>query len=182
MEFVGDLWMAILVATVVLWFLSFFAWALLPHHFGDRKKVANEDELMNFVRDAGIPAGNYMFPYAASGKEQGQKEYMARYTNGPRGTLNVYEMPNMASNMIRTIIYFLVTVFTIAYITSVACPPGTEAMTVFRIAGTIGVLVYASSGTLNRIWFTERMWTQWLDGVVYGLALGAIYALMWPAA
>ena len=106
---------------------------------------------------------------------------MDRYSRGPRGTLNVYEMPNMASNMLRTILYFFVTVFTIAYITHVACPPGDTTTTkVFRIAGTIGVLVYGTSGVLNRIWFVERMWTHVVDGLVYGVVVGLLFACMWP--
>ena len=77
----------------------------------------------------------------------------------------------------------IVTVFTVAYITHVACPPGAEgtnAMKVFRIAGTIGVLTDATSGTLHRIWFKARMWNNIVDGIVYGVALGAIFAAMWP--
>lgn len=184
MEFVADLWLAIIIATIALWFLSFLAWAVLPHHFGDRKKLADEDGFMAYVRDAKIPPGNYMFPYADSPKAQNSKEFAEKYTEGPRGTLNVYSMPNMGKNMLLTILYFFITVFTIAYIVHVACPPGTpgtDFMKVFRIAGTIGILNYASSGVLNRIWFTERMWTEILDGIVYGLVLGLIFAAMWPS-
>jgi hypothetical protein len=124
-----------------------------------------------------------MFPYCGSGKEQADKEYVARYTEGPRGTLNVYAMPNMGVNMAATIVYFLITVLTIGYITHVAYPPGDAAsdfMKVFRIAGTIGVLNYASSGILHRIWFKAKMWTGILDGVVYGVVLGLIFAFLWP--
>ena len=182
MDFFGDLWLAILAGTFVLWILSFVSWVVLPHHYGDKAKVPDEDGLMNYVRQANIAPGNYFFPYCGSAKEQSDKGYVERYTNGPRGTLNVYAMPNMASNMIRTILYFFVTIFTIAYITYVACPPGTDFVKVFRIAGTIGVLTYASSGVLNRVWFTERMWTNIIDGVIYGVVLGLIFAAMWPAA
>jgi len=180
MEFVAELWLPILVGTVVLWFLSFFAWALLPHHIGDQTQAPHEDELMNFLKEKNMPAGNYMFPYAGTSKDRGSKEFADRYAAGPRGILNVYNMPNMPINMISTILYFLVTVFTIGYITSVACPeeaPGF--MKVFRIAGTIGVLTYAPSGFMYRIWFTARKWTHVLDGVVYGVVLGLIFALLW---
>ncbi len=183
MAFVGDLWLAIVIGTIALWLLSFVAWAVLPHHFGDNRKIADEDGLMKFLKQANVTPGNYFFPYCGSAKEQGDKAYVARYTTGPRGTLNVYTMPNMASNMIRTILYFFVTVFTIGYVTHVACPPGdasTDFMRVFRVAGTIGVLVYASSGVLDRIWFVRRMWTSILDGVIYGLVIGLIYACFWP--
>ncbi|MEM9940940.1 MAG: hypothetical protein AAF939_05080 [Planctomycetota bacterium] len=182
MEFVADLWLAILIATVVLWFMSFIAWAILPHHFADRRKVDDEEGLMAYIREANIGPGNYFFPYVASSKQQGTPEYLEKYSNGPRGTLNVYAMPNMGKNMALTIVYFFITVFTIAYLGSVACPAGTDFVTVFRITGTVGVLTYASSGALNRIWFVERMWTHIVDGVVYGVALGLIFAFFWPSA
>ena len=183
MEFLIDLWLPILLGTVVLWFMSFFAWAVLPHHFGDNKKVPDEDGLMEYLKSSGLGAGNYFFPYAGSSKEQSDPEYAARYTEGPRGNLNLYDMPNMPSNMVQTILYFLVTVLTIGYVTHVACPPGAEGtdfMKVFRIAGTIGVLCYASSGFMHRIWFKARHWTFVVDGLAYGVVLGLIFGMLWP--
>lgn len=183
MAFFADLWLPILLSTFGLWILSFVAWVILPHHYADKAKVGDEEGLMNYIKQAGIGPGNYFFPYCASAKEQGDKAYVERYSNGPRGTLNVYAVPNMGANMLKTILYFFVTVATIGYITHVACPPGdaaTDFMKVFRVAGTIAVLTYGSSGLLNRVWFTERMWTHIVDGIVYGLVAGLIFAAMWP--
>jgi len=185
MEFLVDLWLPILIGTVVLFFCSFLAWAILPHHFGDHEKVPCEDELMEFVRSKNIPVGNYMFPYADSPKTQGSEEFTEHYTKGPRGLLDVYDMPNMGANMAQTIAYFFVTVATIGYIPHVACPPGAEGtdfMKVFRMAGTIGILTYATSCVLHRVWFKKRIWTEILDGVIYGLILGLIFAFLWPSA
>ena len=114
MEFLVVLWLPILVATVVLWFLSFFAWVLMSHHFGDFKKLDSESELMDVVKRTNIPAGNYMFPYSGTNTEQNSKEYQERYVEGPRGTLNVYDVPNMGLNMGLSILYFLVTALTTA--------------------------------------------------------------------
>ena len=184
MEFIADLWLPILISTFALWIMSFLTWVILPHHYGDRQRAGDEDALMKFLSDANIGPGNYFFPYCGSAKEQGDSAYMERYTQGPRGTLNVYAMPNMPVNMAKTIAYFFVTLLTIGYISHVACPPGdaaTDFMKVFRVTGTIGVLTYGSSGLLNRVWFTERMWTHVVDGIAYGLAAGLIFAAMWPA-
>ncbi len=35
MAFVGDLWLAIVIGTIVLWLMSFIAWVILPHQYGD---------------------------------------------------------------------------------------------------------------------------------------------------
>ena len=91
-------------------------------------------------------------------------------------------MPSMPVNMVYTVVFFLVTSLVIGYITYVACPPGTEFMKVFRIAGTIGILTHASSGILNGIWFKRRLITDIIDGIVFGLILGLIFAFLWPGA
>jgi len=184
MEFITDLWIPILVGTFALQFASTMAWMVLPHHFGDHATVPSEADLMDWVSDQEIPAGSYMFPYPETAAEMNSKEHQERYAKGPRGTLHVYSPVSMPLNILKTLLYFFCTVGTIAYITHVACPPGAETTTflrVFRIAGTIGVLTYASSGVLDRIWFVRRMWTTMVDGVVFGLIVGIVFAVLWPA-
>lgn len=183
MEFLADIWVPILVGTFVLFICSFLAWAILPHHFNDHAAIPDEDAFLKFLRSQNIPSGNYIFPRPDKASEQHSKDNMQRYSEGPRGLLDVYEMPNMPLNMAKTICYFLVTVLTIGYITHVACPPTVETtdfMRVFRIAGTIGILTYASSNVLHRVWFKKRIWTEILDGIVYGMVLGLIFASLWP--
>ena len=182
MEFLIDLWLPILLNGVVLFVLSFVAWVILPHHFNDFSMLPEESDFMDAVERMNIPVGNYMFPYAKSKVEQGSPEYQEKYKVGPRGTLQVFSMPNMGVNMAKTVVFFLVTSAVIGYITYFACPPIAEGqfMKVFRIAGTIGILVHASSGILNGIWFQRKMLTNFVDGVVYGLILGLIFAFLWP--
>ena len=184
MEFLIDLWLPILISAVVLFFASFTAWVILPHHFGDKKKLEKEQEVMDLVRKLNIAPGNYMFPYATSKQDQGSKEFQAKYTEGPRGCLDVYATANMGMNMVLTVIFFLITSAVIGYITHFVCPPGgpgVDFMRVFRVAGTIGILTHASSGVLNNIWFKRRSFTDIIDGVVFGLILGLIFAAMWPS-
>ncbi len=180
MEFLSDLWLPIVINTVALFFASFAAWTLLPHHFGDLKKLDDQDGFIETIRSKNIPAGNYMFPYASSKQEQTSEAYMEKYKQGPRGLLSVWEMPNMAMNMACTVLFFFVTTAIIAYVTHIACPPGaaeTDFMKVFRVSGTIGVLVHGSSGVLNGIWFKRRLVTDIVDGIAYGIILGLIFAI-----
>lgn len=182
MEFLTELWLPILISGVVLFFLSFLAWVILPHHFNDFQRVPDENNFLDSIRAMNLPPDNYMYPYADSKAEQGKPEFAEKYMQGPRGTIQVFEMPNMGVNMAKTVVFFLITSAVIAYITYVACPPKAESqfMDVFRIAGTIGILVHASSGILNGIWFKRKTLTDSIDGVVYGLVLGLIFAFFWP--
>ncbi len=185
MEFLAELWLPILLSAIALHFSSFLAWVVLPHHFSDKKKLAQEDKVMDLVRELNIPPGNYMFPYSENKKQQGSKTYQEKYNAGPTGCLDVYSKVNMGANLAWTLVYFLVTATVIGYITHVACAPGAEGtdfMKVFRFAGTVGILTYASSGILNRIWFKARITTDFIDGVVFGLILGLIFAALYPYA
>jgi hypothetical protein len=185
MEFLTDLWLPILVNAVVLFFASFIAWVILPHHFGDKKKLANEKEVMDFIRQQNIPPGNYMFPYCNNKQEQGSKDFQERYAAGPVGCLDVYGPVSMPMNMVKTVIFFLITSAVIAYITHYVCPPRSadvDFLKVFRVAGTIGILTHATSGVLNNIWFKRRSFTDIIDGVVFGIILGLIFAALWPYA
>lgn len=182
MEFLAELWLPILINGIVLFFASFIAWVILPHHFNDKKKLTCESALVDFVRSKNIAPGNYMFPYADDRAEKGSAEFMQRYNDGPVGCLDVYGKTNMPLNMIKTVIFFVVTSAVIGYITYFTCPPGSDFLRVFRVAGTIGILTHASSGVLNNIWFKRRSFTDIIDGVVFGAILGLIFALMWPHA
>jgi hypothetical protein len=55
-------------------------------------------------------------------------------------------------------------------------------MKAFQITGAIGVLVFASSGQLNAVWFPRRTLNDFIDGIVYGVLMGLIFGLLWPGA
>ena len=180
--FLLELWLPVLLCGIALFFASFISWVILPHHFADFKKLEQEDEFMKTVRDMELPVGNYMFPQVQSKKEMSNPEYTKKYETGPRGTLDIYNVANMPINLGLTFLFFLVTSAVIGYITLVSCPAGTEFFKVFRVAGTIGILVHATSGMLNGIWFRKRLIAHFIDGIVYGLMIGLIFASLWPSA
>lgn len=183
MEFLVDLWMPILVGAIVLQVLSTVFWMILPHHFGDKKKLDIEDEVMELVRKHNVQPDNYFFPYTNAKSEQSSKEYQAKYAAGPSGILDVYPKMNIGINMAKTFLYFLGTVTVIAYITHTACPPAeTTFMKVFQLAGAVGMLTYASSGMLSRIWFKARQLTEFIDGCAYGVVIGLVFAMLYKYA
>jgi len=179
MAFLLGLWLPIVVTAVVLFFASFVAWMILPHHFGDRSKLDKENEFMDHLRDLNVQPGNYLFPYAASGKEMGSQEHQKRYAKGPRGTINIYSMPNTGANLFCTLLFFLVTATIIGYVAWEALegwdPAKVTFLKVFQIVGAVGVLTYSSAGILNGIWFKKKLVTDIVDGIVYGIITGLIF-------
>lgn len=178
---VWSLWLPIIVSGVALFFASWVAWMLLPHHKGEWKGLPNEDGLMNTLKGAGIPPGQYMFPYAASPEECKSEAFKAKMKAGPSGTLTVFQGSCSAGqNMVCTWLLFTVLSFIIAYLAGQVLGPGETFMKVFQFVGTAGILTYGSSGLLNAIWFHRKVGGDIADGIAYGLITGLIFAAMWP--
>ena len=184
MEFLTALLVPIIVSAVVLFFASFIAWTVLPHHQGDFQKLGQESQFMDMVRQMNIPAGCYMFPHMTHA-DQKDPERIELYKQGPRGKLVVWDFPNMGRNLGFTLLYFLVVSIITAYIAWTGLGGALEEdrfMKAFQITGAIGVLVFGTSGLLNAVWFPRRIWTDVVDGIVYGILLGLIFGFFWPAA
>ena len=138
---------------------------------------------MDAVRKLNLPNDRYMFPYLchADHKDPAKIEL---YKKGPVGMLSVYGTPNMGKNLGLTFVFFLIVAAVTAYIGWTAMgglPADTRFLKAFQVIGAIGVLVFASSGQCNAIWFKRRMLNEFLDGVVFGIIMGLIFAIFWPA-
>jgi hypothetical protein len=178
---VWSLWLPILVSGIALFFASWAAWMLLPHHKPEWKGLPNETSVMDMLRNSSVPPGQYMFPYAASQAECRTDEFKRRVAAGPSGTLTIWNAPpNMAVNMACTFAFFLIANFVIGYLTGIALDPGESFMKVFRFVGTAGILTYGTANILNGIWFGRKMVADIIDGVAYGLITALIFAALWP--
>jgi hypothetical protein len=173
----------IVVSGVALFFASWLAWMVLPHHKKEWTGLANEDTVTNVIRTAGVAPGQYVFPYADCSADMGSAEHKAKMQAGPNGSLIIWPGPcNMGVNLLSTIIFFLVVSFAIAYLAAMVIAPGADRWFIFRFVGTAGIITYGSANILNGIWFGRKMIGDIMDGVAYGLISGAIFAWLWPAA
>lgn len=178
-----QLWLPILLATVVLFFASFLAWVVLPHHKPDVRRWPDEDALLEFIRNSGAEAGEYLFPLI---DEKHMKEEWAqqRYAAGPWGVINVWsQQPNMALNMVKTVLFFLVVTVLVGYVGASALPAGAGFGQVFQVVGTTAILAHTAGGVCREIWFTRPARAKLMDcfdGLAFGIITGVIFALLWP--
>lgn len=182
MDFITHLWLPIAVCGVALFFCSFLAWAISPHHRGDFQKLPDEDGVRNAVKAANVSPGVYMFPHASDHKD-GKEDMKAKFASGPMGLVTVMTMPNMGKNMALTCMVFMVVSAMIGYLLWGLLPVGAGFLPVFKAAGTAGVIAYSFSFLPNAIWFQHGLRATLLcvlDGIVYGMVTGLIFAFMWP--
>ncbi len=179
----SSLWLPIILSGVALFFASWAAWMLLPHHKGEWKGLPDEEGVMSAFRKFNIPPGQYNFPHACSPNEMNTDDFKRRKEAGPSGFLTVWQTwPNMGVNMLCTFMFFTIANFVIAYLAGMAIKPGADFLTVFRFVGTAGILTYGTANILNGIWFNRKMVADILDGITYGLITGLIFAALWPGA
>lgn len=184
MELLIPLWLPILLSTVVVWIVSIVAAMVLPHHKQDFVGLSDEDGFMDDLRKRGIKPGNYIFPDFRSPEAMKSEKVQNALNGGPVGHLSVWKTPlTMGDKMIATFIVYLVVSTLIAYLTRTALPGPAAFAKVFRIAATAGILAYCFSFLPSAIWwgsYKRTIVANVIDGIVYGVLTGAIFAWRWP--
>lgn len=188
MSILFEMWLAILLATVALWVCSFITWALSPHHKPDYKgfELENEEKLKATITGMGIAPGQYMFPYVEH-SDMKDPEKMERYNRGPHGTLVYWPArPNMARNMILTIVYFAVCTKLVVYLTGLGIGAVADSKAqVFQFTAIAFGLCFVFGGLLESVWFWKpprTSVTNALDGVFYSLAGAGVLTAFWQVA
>lgn len=181
----ADLWLPILLSAVFVFVASSLIHMVIQWHKGDYRKLANEDPVLDALRQHGVAPGQYMFPCPASMKDMGSPEMLAKYQRGPVGTLLVRPAGavNIGTALGQWFVLTLVLSVIVAYVTGLARGPG--APDVFRIASAVALPAYAFASVDSSIWKGVSWATTAkfvVDGVIYALATGATFAWLWPAA
>lgn len=186
MTTLASLWLPILLSAVFVFIVSSVIHMVLQLHKSDYGRMPDEDRVLDALR-ATVPPGQYMFPWAGSMKEFGAPEMQKKFAQGPIGTLIVRDKGclNMGKSLGQWFVFCVVISVFVAYLTGVVLAPGAHYLTVFRIAGTVAVLGYASSSVMDSIW-KGVAWSTTLrfviDGVVYGLVTAGTFGWLWPHA
>ncbi|MDX2018066.1 MAG: hypothetical protein SFY95_10565 [Planctomycetota bacterium] len=184
MDMLMKLWLAILAAGAGAWVWGFLSYAVLGVHGGDSKKLPAEESLLAEIKRAGIPPGEYQFPWVEKAQQK-DPEVQRKWKEGPVGQINLWGPFSIPRNMLATFVVNLAVAFLTAYIGAETLPAGSGFSKVFQVLGTVGVLAYGASSLPNMIWFQARAprWRSHLiDTLILGLGTAAIFAAMWPQA
>ena len=179
------LWLPILVSTVLVFVASSLVWMVLPHHRSDVKGLADEAAVMEAIGKQSPAPGLYNFPHAPNPKAMGDPAFQEKLKKGPVGMLSVWPSGpiNMGKSMGQWIVYVLVVSVIVAYVTGRTLGPGVHYLAVFRVAGTVAALAYASAIVPGSIWWGKPWsvtWKEVIDGVAYGLLTAGAFGWLWP--
>jgi hypothetical protein len=181
-----SLLLPIVLSAFGVFFASFIAWTISPHHKPDFKKLDDEAKVLDAVR-AGAPGpGQYMFPYCDDPSKMKDPEFKKHYEAGPQGWLTVWPgPPNMGRNMALSFLFNLVASLFVGYLGMLALDAGATFREVFRVTATAGTAVYCLGFIPAAIWFGKpgrALAMDVIDGLVYAVVTAVIFGLMWPEA
>src|SRR5882672_11154441 len=182
-----SLWLPILASAVGVFVASSITHMVLPYHRSDVLKLSadKEDEILDALRRVGVPPGDYAAPHAGSSAGMNDPAFIAKATKGPLAfmTLAPGAPPSMGPYLARWFVYCVVVGAFVAYVAGVVFGPGASFMTVFRVVSTVAFMAYALALPQHSIWY-RRSWVTTMksvfDGLIYGLATGAVFAWLWP--
>jgi hypothetical protein len=179
------LWLPILLSAVAVFIASSIIHMALPWHKSDYPKMPNEGAVIDSLRPLAIPPGDYMVPGCDNMTEMRTPEFKDKLNRGP--VMIVTVMPNgpfsMGRNLSLWFIYCLVIGVFAAYVTGRALPPGADHAKVLQIAGATAFIAYALGIWQMTIWYQRSLVTTMkstIDGIVYGLLTGGVFAWLWP--
>jgi hypothetical protein len=181
---VSTLWLPILVSAILVFIVSSIFWMVVRHHDSDWKGLPGEEGILDALRKARVPRGQYRFPWA-EGKQMQTPEMKKKMAEGPAGFLTFwdrYDVP-MGRNMIAWFVYLLAVSFLVAYLAGLVLAPGAAASPVFRFVAVAAILAYAAALVPRSIWWGQAWsvtWKEVFDGVVYGLVTALAFAWLWP--
>jgi hypothetical protein len=181
----SGLWLPILASAVAVFFLSSLVHMVFKWHNSDYHGFANEDEVRMAVRKSSPAPGEYMLPYCSDHKTLQTPEVLQKFTDGPIAFVTVKSPgpPSMGKPLLLWFVYTAAIGLFVAYIASRTLPVGAEFARVVQLVSTVAFMTYVGGSIQNGIWM-GKPWRSVskdiLDGLLYGLATGLVFAWLWP--
>ncbi len=180
-----ELWLPILLSSVIVFVVSSIIHMASPWHKSDYPRLQNEDKVMDALRPLNIPPGEYMMPRPSGMAEMRSPEFAEKRQKGPVAMLTVW--PNgparMSSNLVGWFIYAIVVGIFAAYVASRALTAGAEYLQVFRFAGVTAFIGYSLALWQMSIWYRRSVTTtikSTIDGLIYALLTAGVFGWLWP--
>ena len=184
---IAQLWLPIVLGTVLAWVASALIHMLLKYHNSDYQPLSNEDEVSTAMRNGSVEQGFYCMPYCSDMSEMQNEDLQHKFIKGPVAFIAVFPsgLPQMGKLMVQQILFFLIGCAMIAYVAGLSLSPGAEYMTVFRFVGTVGFMTFGWAVVPFSIWYGHPWSTTGkylLDAFIYGAVVAGTFAWLWPAA
>ena len=173
-----DLWLPILISSVLIWIVSALIWTVLPWHKSDFSNVEDEEGARAALK--GLSPGFYNVPHCVDQNALKDPAMQQKFKDGPLAFITILPngMPPMGRNMVLSFLHGIFICVLCAYFVSRTVEPNASYLAVFRIAGTVTWIAYGVAYIQDSIWF-GRPWSvttkSMMDALIYGLLTGGVF-------
>ena len=180
-----QLWLPIVLGGVFCWIASALIHMLIKYHNYDYKKLSNEEQVGDALRQGDPKPGLYHMPHCTDMKEMNNESMQAKFKQGPIALISVFEngMPPMGKLLVQQLAFFLVGCLLIAYVATLGLAPSAGFMEVFRFTMVISFLTFGYGLIPDSIWLGQP-WSNCLryllDALIYAVIVAATFAWLWP--
>ena len=181
----AQLWIPILVSSVLVFIASSLIHMVFKWHNSDFLKLSNEDEVRTAVSKTKPAPGQYVLPHCNDMKAMQSPEAQQKFKDGPVGmiVLRANGAPNMGATLGQWFALTLVFAVIAAYVASRTVPMGASFLAVCRVVSIVSFLAYAGGSIQAGIWY-GKPWRSvakdLLDGFIYATLTGCTFAWLWP--
>ena len=183
MEFLTQLWLPILLSTVVVFVAGSVMNMVMPHHRKDYTRLPDEEVVRQMIKAQNLSRAQYTFPFVQSKEDWNSPETRQKFKEGPVGFLLIGRpSSDMTRQLIQHAVYILCVSVIVAYVAHAALGAGAGYLTVFQVTGVVATLAYSAAMFSLSIWF-HFPWANVLrhvfDGLVYGLLTAGFFGWLW---
>ncbi len=182
----GSLWLPVLASTVAVFVASSILHMALKYHKADYKKLPQEDAVAEALRKAAPGPGVYVLPYMEDMSAMKDPAARERFVKGPVAMLMFRPngVPSMGKMLGQWAVYCFVVSFVTGYVARHTMHFGQDGHTVLRITAAVSFMAYGVAEIANSVW-RGQPWSNtvraMIDGLVYAVATGLCFFLLWPA-
>ncbi len=181
----GALWLAVLVATVLVFLASSLIHMVLPWHKSDYPRSPREDAVLDALRPLALPPGDYFMPRASSGAEMKAPEFVEKMNRGPVVLMTV--MPSgpmmMRGTFVQWFVFLAVVSALVGWVGCLMLPPASPSALVFKLTFATAFLAHGAAIWPLSIWY-RRAWSLTIKGTVdaaiYAVITAATFVWLWP--
>ena len=182
-----QLWLPIVLSAVGVFIASSILHMMLRFwHLADYNGFANEDEVGAAIREGSPKPGMYMLPFCTMENAK-DPETKRKFDQGPVGImfLRGNGMANMGVTLAQWFVFVVVVSVFVAYVATTTLSTGMDPMLVFSVTGTVAFMAYAFAVFPYGIWWGQpwkAVFKDAVDGLIYGVITGGLFAWLGPAA
>ena len=188
LQWLGTLWLPILVSAVGIFAASSVIHMLIRWHQSEYREFPNEDEVRAAIRAGNASGGQYALPYCAEPKDMGTPQMQKKLEEGPIAFLMLHPPGRKWSFGKTLVLWFafnLAVATIVGYVAYKALLAPDAWGQVARLTSALTFLAYAGGAVQLAIWF-GKPWSavvkELADAAIYAAITGVAFASLWKAA